>query len=108
MVSSYDFFPTILDYLGVGAPADPKRVGRGYAGFVLGAEPHWRNELYFEYAYVRGIRTENLKYIQRTAKWPSELFDLETDPGERSSVLAGGRYSKQEAVLQRRLTDDGR
>ena len=31
MVSSCDFFPTILGYLGVDAPEDAKRVGRSYA-----------------------------------------------------------------------------
>lgn len=28
--------------------------------------PQWRNRLYSEYEYVRGLRTENLKYIERT------------------------------------------
>ncbi len=32
MVSSYDFFPTILDYLGVKAPRDARRVGRELRG----------------------------------------------------------------------------
>src|SRR5262249_5259030 len=36
MVSSYASFPTILDYLGVPAPADKRRVGRSYAGFLRG------------------------------------------------------------------------
>jgi hypothetical protein len=56
MVSTYDFFPTLLDYLGVRAPDDRRRVGRSYAPFLRGHSPRWRNELYFEYEYVRGIR----------------------------------------------------
>jgi len=32
MVSSYDFFPTLLEYLGMRAPADARRVGRNYSG----------------------------------------------------------------------------
>jgi hypothetical protein len=44
--------------------------------------PSWHNELYFEYQYIRGIRTENLKYVERTAEWPSELVDPEADPGD--------------------------
>ena len=50
MVSSYDFLPTILDYLGVDAPPDPKRVGQSYAPFLRGHNPSWRNRLYFEYS----------------------------------------------------------
>src|ERR687898_521571 len=88
MVSSYDFFPTILDYLGVPAPgADLHRVGRSYAGFLRGESPSWRNELYFEYCYTRAVRTENLKYIERADEWPNELFDLEADSREDTNVI---------------------
>ena len=83
MVSSYDFFPTLLDYLGIDAPpSDPRRVGRSYAAFLRGAPPRqWTNRLFFEYSYVRSLRTQTLKYVERGEGWPSELFDLEADPG---------------------------
>ena len=106
MVSNYDFFPTILDYLGVPAPADGvKRPGRSYAPFVRGQTPAWRNRLYFEYEYVRGIRTENLKYVERTKKWPSELWDLEADPGEKHNVIDDPKHQKQLAALRRDMHD---
>jgi choline-sulfatase len=96
LVSAYDFFPTILDYLGVAAPKDPKRVGHSYAGFVRGQPPaRWANRLYFEYAHVRGLRTDNLKYVERTQEWPSELFDLEADPGETRNVIDEAAYQGQ-------------
>ncbi len=101
MVSSYDFFPTILDYLGVPAPPDERRAGRSYAPFVLGRKTPWENRLYFEYSYVRGIRTENLKYIERTKEWPSELFDLEADPGETRNVVEDAAYRNQAETLRR-------
>lgn len=103
MVSSYDFFPTILEYLGVEAPPDPKRVGRSYAAFLAGRRPSWRNRLYFEYSYVRAIRTENLKYVERTAEWPSELYDLEADPGERRNVIGEPAYRRQLEALRAEL-----
>ncbi|MEK7404599.1 MAG: sulfatase-like hydrolase/transferase [Acidobacteriota bacterium] len=87
MVSAYDYFPTILDYLGLTAPPDARRVGRSYAAFLRGQNPRWENRLYFEYCYVRAIRTENLKYVERIAEWPSELYDLEADPGETRNVI---------------------
>ncbi len=104
MVSSYDYFPTILDYLGIEAPPDKRRPGRSYAGFLRGAHPQWRNRLYFEYSYVRGIRTENLKYVERTKEWPSELFDLEADPGETRNRLNDPRHKKQLETLRKDLS----
>ena len=100
MISSYDYFPAILDYLGIRAPADKRRPGRSYAGFLRGNRPPWRNRLYFEYSYVRGIRTENLKYIERTKEWPSELYDLEADPGETRNAIDDVRHRKQLEALR--------
>ena len=105
MVSSYDFFPTILDYLDVEALPDPKRAGQSYAPFLRGEQPARRNRLFFEYGYVRAIRTENLKYVQRTAEWPSELYDLETDPGETRNLIDNPNYRGQLAELRAELTE---
>ena len=55
MVSSYDYFPTILEHLGISAPAEGRRVGRSYAAFLRGQSPRWTNRLYFEYAHARGF-----------------------------------------------------
>lgn len=104
LVSSYDYFPTILEYLGASAPPDPRRVGRSYADFLRGRSPRWRDRLYFEYGYVRGLRNRNLKYIERTEGWPTELFDLEADPGETRDVSADTAYQQQREVFHRELT----
>ncbi len=99
MVSSYDYFPTLLDYLGLASPADAKRPGRSYAGFLRGESPRWDNRLYFEYSFVRAIRTENIKYIRRTKEWPGELYDLERDPGETVNRIDDTSYQSQIASL---------
>jgi len=100
LVSSYDYFPTILEYLGVEAPKDRARVGESYAAFLAGKNVDWRNRLHFEYEYVRGVRTENLKYVERTKEWPSELYDLEADPGETQNRINDPAYQKQREALQ--------
>lgn len=105
LVSAYDLMPTLLDYLGVPPPEDRHRAGRSYKGFLKGRPPAWTNEVYFEYQYVRGVRTPNLKYIERTAEWPSELFDLETDPEEKANVLAEPNQRRQVEILKRRVHD---
>ncbi len=104
MVSSYDFFPTLLDYLGLEAKRDPRRLGRSYRGWLDGRPPRsWSNRLLFEYAYVRSLRTENLKYVQRADGWPSEFYDLETDPGETRNLIADPAYRDRRAALEREL-----
>ena len=100
MVSSYDYFPTILDYLGLPPRREARLPGRSYADFLRGRTPNWTNRLYFEYSYLRGVRTENMKYIERTRNWPSELFDLEADPGETENVIADSDYTKVLASLR--------
>jgi arylsulfatase A-like enzyme len=92
--------PTILDYLGVPAPPDPKRVGRSYSAFLRGQNPAWRDRLYYEYGYVRALRTETLKYVERTKEWPSEFFDLESDPGETRNVIEDPKYRRQVETLR--------
>jgi arylsulfatase A-like enzyme len=105
LISSYDYFPTVLEYLGLPAPADPRRVGRSYAPFLgRGPAPPWRNRLYFEYGYVRCLRTENLKYIERAEGWPTEMFDLEADPGETRSVAESPEYRGQREAFHNELT----
>lgn len=105
MVSSYDFFDTLLDYAGIQPPEDARRRGRSYAAFLRGGKPAWRNRLFFEYAYVRSVRTENMKYVERADGYPSELFDIEADPAETRNVLADPAYTKQRDALRAELAD---
>ena len=106
MVSSYDYFPTILEYLGLATASDKRRVGRSYAGFLQGATPvAWRDRLYFEYAHVRGIRTKNLKYLERAEGWRSEMYDLEADPGETRDVIGLPAWAKQREAFHKEMSE---
>ena len=82
MVNNYDFPATILDYLG-----QPPLTGASYAPFLEGRKRPWRNTVYGEYQYTRMVRTERWKYVHRTEGFPSELFDLRSDPGERRNLI---------------------
>ncbi|HRE82317.1 MAG TPA: sulfatase-like hydrolase/transferase, partial [Opitutaceae bacterium] len=102
-VSNYDLFPTLLDYLELSAPEDPKRVGHSYAPFLRGSTIDWSDTVYFEYAYMRGIRTASMKYIERTSDWLSELYDLDQDPQERHNLWNDPERSKQRAELKKKM-----
>lgn len=101
MVSSYDFFPTILEYLGCETAPDKDRVGTSYAPILRGEKPAWRDRLFFEYAEVRSIRTKTIKLVMRAKPWPSEMYDLEADPGERTNIFDNPQYAKvRERLVQ--------
>lgn len=105
MVSSYDYFETILEYLGIGEAADRTRIGQSYAPFLRGQPPsQWSNRLFFEYAHARAIRTETLKYILRAEGWPAELYDLEADPHETRNLLNDPAYRTRRTALHGELT----
>jgi arylsulfatase A-like enzyme len=99
MVSSYDFFPTLVSYLGLDAGPGPGRVGMSYKDTLAGRSRGRKRELYFEYSYVRGLRGERYKWVERTAEYPSELYDLQTDPGETRSLEDAARRERMSRQL---------
>ncbi len=103
MISNYDFFPTILDYLDCTVAPDKNRVGQSYAPILRGGTPHWRDRLFFEYAEVRSIRTRTMKLVMRADPWPSEMYDLEADPGEAKNVFNDAKYASVRASLTKEL-----
>lgn len=103
MISNYDFFPTILDYTGCTTAPDKDRVGESYAPFLRGAKPQWRDRLFFEYADMRSVRTKTAKLVMRAKPWPSEMYDLEADPGESRNVIDDAKYAAVRASLTREL-----
>jgi arylsulfatase A-like enzyme len=102
-VSHYDFKATLLDYLGIPAPRDPKSPGVSYAPVLRGRGAPAGRTLFFEYSYVRAIRTNRWKFVQRAEGHPNELFDLASDPGERQNQSGQPRGRAASAGLEREL-----
>lgn len=106
LVSTYDFFPSLLDYLNLSAAGDPRRLGRSYADFFTARRPKtWRTRLLFEYAYVRSVRTQNLKYIERAEGHRGELYDIEADPSESRNLIDDPAYRKQRDSFHTEVTN---
>jgi arylsulfatase A-like enzyme len=103
LVSSYDFFPTVLDYAGLETPPDKSRPGSSYAAELRGQPGAPREELYFEYCNTRSLRTKNWKYIQRGEGWPHELYDLAADPGEQVNRVGDALVRAQAQQMRERL-----
>jgi len=88
MVASYDFMPTLLDYVGLPLP-DTDLPGESFLQALTNNSSLGRGEIvvYDEYGYCRMIRTERWKYVHRYPEGPNELWDLENDPDERENLI---------------------
>ena len=84
LLSHYDFFPTLIDYLGFSDPAMGALPGRSFAPLLRGESLQGREAVvvFDEYGPVRMIRSRTHKYIHHYPYGPHEFYDLVNDPGE--------------------------
>ena len=89
LLSAYDVFPTLVDYLGLDEAQPRARPGRSFRALLEGgAAPAGRDVVvYDEYGPVRMVRARDWKYVHRHPDGPHELYDLARDPGERSNLV---------------------
>jgi N-acetylglucosamine-6-sulfatase len=115
MVQNIDYAPTFLEAAGAAVP--PEMQGRSLLPVLQGAcEPpaDWRDAIY--YAYYEnssvhnvpkhdGVRTARYKlmFFPRTGEW--NLFDLQTDPQEMTSVHADPAYAEILRGMQQQYRD---
>jgi arylsulfatase A-like enzyme len=111
MVQNLDLAETFLDLAGVTIPDAMQ--GRSLVPLLRGEHPAgWRDAIYYQYFeypgwhMVRrhyGIRTDRYKLIRYYEIGEWELFDLEGDPDELSSVYGDPAYADVQARLEVRL-----
>ena len=109
MVLNIDIAPTLLALAGLPAPEGCQ--GRSLVP-LLGAEPvHWRRDFLCEHHFAHpgipkseGLRTEKWKYFRYYEEEPpyEALYDLETDPGERTNLAADPAAAQQLQSLRAR------
>ena len=89
MLSGYDVFPTLLDYLGVSHAAGRDKPGSSFKAVLEGTDAGAERDVvvYDEYGPVRMVRTAEWKYVHRYPDGPHELFHLTDDPGERTNLI---------------------
>jgi choline-sulfatase len=105
LLSAYDFYPTVLDYLHLAPHADSRKPGRSFAPLLLGAATGDDGAVvvYDEYGPVRMVRTRDWKYVHRHPKGPHELYALARDPDERHNVFATAGTEDITASLRAQL-----
>jgi choline-sulfatase len=105
LVSGYDVFPTILDYVGARCTSSRPKPGRSFRRLIEGqpASAEMPVVVYDEYGPVRMVRTSGWKYVHRYPDGPHELFDLRADPGERTNLIDDDAAAPTLASLRERL-----
>ena len=86
---NYDFFPSVLDHLGLAdrLPDGAKLPGRSYAAALRGQALDWEGPIFHEFENVRMVRDGRWKLTWRYPAGPDELYDMEGDPGERLNLV---------------------
>jgi arylsulfatase A-like enzyme len=119
MALNLDVAPTILELAGVRVPSAMQ--GRSLVPLLEGKEPSppWRNDWFYAfYEYPgpnmvpknRGIRTERYKLIEYWEQDPKqyELYDLQSDPGERHNLYGNPKYTGLTKQLLERMYELGK
>ena len=105
LYSHYDFYPTLLDYLGYKCPDAESLPGQSFAPLLCGkaCPEHQTVVVYDEYGPVRMIRSAENKYIHRYPYGPHEFYDLVADPGETRNLVDSPAHQAQVQDLKAQL-----
>ncbi len=113
LTQNIDFAPTLLAAAGLEIPEDMQ--GKSMVPLLNNPKAKWRDAIYYHYygenyrafkiAAHYGIRTLRYKLIHFYEAGEWELFDLEKDPQEMTSLYADPGYAKIRSQLQRKLKE---
>lgn len=92
-VVNIDLAPTLLDMAGLPIPANMQ--GRSWQPLLIGDDPAWRPQVYYEYfadfPYQvpphQAVRTPEWLYIEYERGLPPELYDRTRDPDQRRNLF---------------------
>jgi arylsulfatase A-like enzyme len=103
IVSNYDFLPTVLAELGLGAQAPKQSPGREFSAVLAGRTIAWENVMFYEMEHTRAIRTDDWKYVARHPRGPFELYDMKADPRERFNLYGQPDQAERTRTLAAQL-----
>lgn len=108
VVSIYDLFPTILEYIGLENIKVDNSPGISFAKLLKGVkmEGKDREGIFMEQEQTRAIRTKDWKYIKRfKGLGPEELYDIKNDPDELINLAGDPMYADIKKKLEKLLDD---
>lgn len=105
LIEEVDFYPTLLDLAGI---EHTHRInGRSFKAAVLGDDDPGRDDVFAEFL-ANGRRTASLRnhdwhFIWHAPSRESELYDMATDPNERTNLAGDPEHREIVTALQARL-----
>ncbi|HOC01877.1 MAG TPA: sulfatase-like hydrolase/transferase [Candidatus Ratteibacteria bacterium] len=107
LVSQYDIFPTLLDYLKIPFVSNRYMPGKSFSDVLKGKRFDKNNfvVVFDEYGSVRMIRTKKWKYVQRYPYGPDELYNILSDPSEEENLAGSIQHKTTEEKLRAMLMD---
>lgn len=104
MVSAYDWFPTLLDFLGLDMQVTSRLPGRSFLPALWGGTlPGGDVVVFDEYGPVRMIRSQTHKLVVRYPYGYHEFYDLEKDPNEEHNLIDDPAYGELILTYRRKL-----
>ena len=110
LIQNIDYAPTFLEIAGLETPAEIQ--GNSLVPLFKGDAKDWRKSLYYAYYELGehavpqhfGVRTQSHKliYFPKSDEW--NMFDLQKDPGEMTSVHADDEYQQMRKELAAEFT----
>lgn len=110
MVLNIDLAPTLLELAGLPVPGEMQ--GVSFRPLLEGKNVPWRKSFLYEYPYdppyalpgLLAVRTETMKLVKyEKNKLPDELYDIENDPRELSSLSSNPAHADRKRQLQTEL-----
>lgn len=96
VVNSMDWYPTLMEMCGLGAPSDDRVRGRNFLPLLRGEAQEWDDALFAQYsmwdwhgpaAHMRAFRTPEWKLVRFFHHFrEDELYNLKNDPDEHSNL----------------------
>ncbi|MCF8067352.1 MAG: sulfatase-like hydrolase/transferase [Desulfobacterales bacterium] len=92
LVGTTDMYATILDYVGLEQPSKEDSPARSLRPLIENKTIDWDDVCFMEQEETRTIRTKKWLFMKRLDTTPyafeNELYDLESDPGERKNLIS--------------------
>ena len=105
IISQYDFFPTLLELVGLQNKTIENSPGESFGPVLRGDRQSRSDKACFEYITARAVVTEDWKFVKRLFGEPTELYHLKSDPEENHNLFGRPEHAEDAALLDEEIDE---